>query len=44
MAAARIISIEDWLVACFLGMFPVNNFESGFTGFPGLQRTSSFLK
>jgi hypothetical protein len=22
---------------------PENNFESGFTGFPGLQRTSSFL-
>ena len=31
-------------VACFWGMFPVTNFESGFTGFPGLQRTSSFLK
>ena len=27
-------------VACFWGMFPVTNFESGFTGFPGLQRTS----
>ncbi|MBU6220403.1 MAG: hypothetical protein KGQ50_07085 [Bacteroidetes bacterium] len=25
-------------------MFPVTNFESGFTGFPGLQRTSSFLE
>ena len=43
MAAARKISIEDWLVACFWGTFPVTNFESGFTGFPGLQRTSSFL-
>jgi len=28
---------------CFKGIFPENNFESGFTGFPGLQRTSSFL-
>jgi hypothetical protein len=27
----------------FGGIFPVNYFESGFTGFPGLQRTSSFL-
>jgi hypothetical protein len=24
-------------------MFPVTNFESGFSGFPGLQRTSSVL-
>ena len=37
-AAARIISTEEWGVACFKGMFPVTNFESGFTG---LQRTSS---
>ncbi len=26
MAAARIISIEDWRDGCFWGMFPVNNF------------------
>jgi ABC-type phosphate/phosphonate transport system permease subunit len=24
-------------------MFPINNFESGFSGFSGLQWTSSFL-
>ena len=41
-AAARIISTEEWGVACFKGMFPVTNFESGFTGFSGFQRTSSF--
>jgi hypothetical protein len=29
----------------YWGIFPVNiSFESGFTGFGGLQRTSSFLK
>ncbi len=27
----------------FKGIFPENNFESRFTGFPGLYRTSSFL-
>ena len=32
-----------WLRKClFLVIFPVNNFESGFTGFSGLQRTSLF--
>ena len=30
-------------IGCFGIICPENNFESGFTGFPGLQRTSSFL-
>ncbi len=38
MAAARVISNGDCGGACLLGIFPVNNFESGLTG---LQRTSS---
>jgi hypothetical protein len=29
-------------VTFFGGMFPENNFESGFTGFSGLLRTSPF--
>ena len=50
MAAARIIFNEDWvhsiLFGCgdwyFWGIFHVNiSFESGFTGFIGLERTSS---
>jgi hypothetical protein len=32
--------MKRWYIG---GIFPVNYFESGFTGFPGLQRTSSFL-
>ena len=38
LAAERVISTEDYGGACFWGMFPINNFESGFTG---LQSTSS---
>ncbi|MFN9680414.1 MAG: hypothetical protein ACK56V_02245 [Bacteroidota bacterium] len=33
MAAARVISNGDWGGGCFLGMFPVNYFESGCLGF-----------
>jgi hypothetical protein len=41
MATAHVISIGDCGGACLLGIFPVNNFEIGFSGFRGLQRKSS---
>jgi hypothetical protein len=50
MAAAHIISNKNWVYSIqfscgdwyFWGIFPEPiSFESGFTGFRGLQRTSS---
>ena len=54
LAAARIISIDDWVSGgpmyfwrdrlIFEIYLLTPGFESGFTGFSGLQRTSSFWR